>query len=91
MAVTLNGCNDSLKAQVININESDKPLWNNLQYTSYTLKAIEKYGQNLIAVNPINIRKFCSNYIYLNNHQKKDFWVYLISSISKLESNHKHI
>lgn len=65
---------------------SDNP--QSIQWTNLTYAAIEKYGRNLIKIKPTDVDDFCPQYDDFSLEMKKQFWVFLISAISELESMH---
>ncbi len=42
-----------------------------------------------MAKNPSDVHEFCPNYANLSKAQKKNFWVYLLSSMTEFESGHR--
>lgn len=56
-------------------------------WTEFTYTQLEVAGESLLATVPGDIAQFCPRYLSLPPHHKKDFWVYLISSIAQFESS----
>ena len=57
------------------------------RYTEYTIEGLNLYGEDLLSDSKeIEDDGFCSNYNQLNKDQRIQFWVMMISSISKHES-----
>lgn len=57
-------------------------------YTSYTLQALEDYGENLLDPN-FNLRTdngMCPNYNNLDLHDRRRFWLFLASALAEKES-----
>lgn len=59
------------------------PIWSKHVYDS-----IPTIAPNLLAKNPGDIAQFCPAYASLSTADKKNFWVYLLSAMTELESNH---
>ena len=57
------------------------------KWTHYTLRAIEKHGQDLVNARPADIAEFCPKYNSLGAQGRKSFWVKLISAIAASESS----
>lgn len=58
------------------------------EWSQYAYDQIPVLGKNLLAKNPGDVAQFCPNYAYLDLSDKKNFWVYLLSAMSELESAH---
>lgn len=58
------------------------------KWTKITHTAISELGKNLLTSVPKDIKDYCSAYDHLSNENRKDFWVYLISSLARFESNY---
>ena len=60
------------------------------RFTKFTLKALEKYGSNLL--NPDldmkkgGYRRYCKRYNSLDRTERKQFWLMFISGLSRMES-----
>lgn len=68
--------------------------WENSQrdgalWSKYVFDLMPTEGANLLAKTPNDIASFCSNYSNLSVGEKKNFWVYLLSSMAEFESGHK--
>lgn len=57
-------------------------------WTRYTLIAVTKHGSNLLSSTPADMQSYCPKYEKLNTQDRRSFWVHLISSLAKFESNH---
>ena len=55
-------------------------------WSQHVFAQLPVLGANLLARAPRDIANFCPNYSNLSDTDKKNFWVYLFSSISELES-----
>lgn len=61
---------------------------NGAKYTELTVKALEQYGNGLMALVSVNdAKKYCPNFEKLSLDQKKAFYVLLISSVAQYESD----
>lgn len=58
-------------------------------WSEYTHRAIEDFGDGLMASEPEDINNFCPNYLNLNDEGRLMFWIHLISSMVKYESGFK--
>lgn len=56
-------------------------------WTEFLYSQVESEGPNLLRQSPADVAQFCPSYGALPVHHKKDFWVYLISSIAQFESS----
>ncbi len=56
-------------------------------WTEYAFKTLDAEGPALLNKTPSDIENFCPSYRSLSKGDKKNFWVYLISSIAQFESN----
>ncbi len=68
------------------------PLWENHSsqgkaWTEFVHRELELNGQNLLDVIPADQNLFCANYSNLSEQQRKTYWVFLISSMVRFESN----
>lgn len=57
------------------------------QWTRHAYNELEVHGLDMLGKVPGDAEDFCPNYVRLNRHQKKTFWVYLLSAVSQFESN----
>lgn len=57
------------------------------KWTQYTYDAIYDVGESLLDSRPTDIAKFCPNYDNLNDDGKAMFWIHLVSSMTRYESN----
>jgi hypothetical protein len=60
----------------------DAESWSHMTYDG-----LNDFGDNLLNVIPSDIANFCPNYEQLNIVDRKMFWIHLISSMTRLESN----
>ncbi len=65
------------------IEDSTTRKWTQFIYDNFMV-----IGKNLVATIPTDIELFCPNYINLNKHDQKNFWIYLLSAMSHYESHH---
>lgn len=56
------------------------------QWTQFAYQQLEVDGLDLLSKAPTDVQNFCPNYQNLNRSQRKNFWVYLLSSIAFFES-----
>lgn len=68
------------------------PLWENhtsqgKAWTEFVNRELDLNGQNLLDVIPADQNLFCANYSNLSEQQRKAYWVFLISSMVRFESN----
>lgn len=56
-------------------------------WSQYVFAQIPVVAPNLLAKNPADVAQFCPAYPSLSATDKKNFWVYLFSAITELESN----
>ncbi len=68
------------------------PLWENhtsqgKAWTEFVNRELDLNGQNLLDVIPADRNLFCANYSNLSEQQRKAYWVFLISSMVRFESN----
>lgn len=68
------------------------PLWESkkvdgTKWTEHANYALDSLGKNMLGVVPADSSTFCPNYKNLTYEQRKEFWVYLISAMSRYESN----
>jgi hypothetical protein len=71
---------------------SVRPLWETvkngadaLRWTQVSMGLVSTYGPNLLK-GTADIKNFCPRYAQLNQDLKLNFWVYLISAVTKYES-----
>ncbi len=57
-------------------------------WSKHVFEQIPVLAPRLLQKNPGDISQFCAGYADLNERDKKNFWVYLLSSMAELESNH---
>jgi hypothetical protein len=55
-------------------------------WSQYVYDQLPVLGANILAKNPADIASFCPNYANLSTGDKKNFWVYMLSSMSERES-----
>lgn len=55
-------------------------------WTVYAFHALDAFGPGLLSQTPSDIADYCSNYRNLDIVNKKNFWVYFISSVTQFES-----
>lgn len=60
-----------------------------VEWSKHVFNRIPAMAPNLLKKVPADIAQFCPNYASLNETDKKNFWVYLISSMAELESSFK--
>ena len=68
------------------------PLWENhssqgKNWTEHVQRELAINGKNLLDVIPADQNLFCPNYSNLSEQQRKAYWVFLISSMVRFESN----
>jgi hypothetical protein len=56
-------------------------------WTLNTYKEVSKVASGLASSTPSDYKDFCPEYKSLSSENKKNFWVYLLSSMAELESN----
>ena len=56
-------------------------------WTLSTYREISKVAAGLVTATPYDYKDFCPEYKSLSPENKKNFWVYLLSSMAELESN----
>jgi hypothetical protein len=65
--------------------------WNKISTKGYwtvlAKESLDKLGADLIENTPKDVVDFCPNYFNLDDEKKKIFWIHLMSSISKRESD----
>lgn len=69
-----------------------RPLWegqhrDGVLWTTHTLRQLEKIQKNFLETIPTDLNIFCPNYASLNREQRKYFWTFLISMMTRFESN----
>lgn len=57
-------------------------------WSQYVYDQLPVLGANILARNPADISSFCANYSRLSTADKKNFWVYMLSAMTELESAH---
>ena len=57
-------------------------------WSKHVFEQLPVLAPRLLANNPADIAQFCPAYSSLSATDKKNFWVYLISSMAELESGH---
>lgn len=57
-------------------------------WTEHTYNRLDELGRVLADSVPADVEQFCANYRNLDRSDRKNFWVYLISSMAELESSH---
>ncbi|WP_413587343.1 hypothetical protein [Bdellovibrio sp. HCB274] len=62
--------------------KTDGKLW-----TAHVMTQLEVLGEDLLDVIPADGTTFCPKYNSLTREQRKNFWVYLMSQMTKYESN----
>ena len=58
--------------------------WNEI-----TSRAIDELGAELVRSNPRDVRSFCPSYVSLGAHDRKLFWMQLLSAMAKEESGYR--
>lgn len=58
-------------------------------WSKHVFERIPALAPRLLTTLPKDIAQFCPAYKDLNERDKRNFWVHLISSMSEFESNHK--
>lgn len=56
-------------------------------WTEFVFTQVDSAGADLLSTLPGDMTQFCPNYAALPVNHKKDFWVYLLSSIAQFESS----
>lgn len=59
------------------------------KWSQWAFDQLPIVGKDLLAKTPADIATFCPNYKNLNTTDKKNFWVYLLSAMTQLESGHR--
>lgn len=57
-------------------------------WTDYVYHRIDEISVPMVESIPDDVTSFCPNYKNLSYEQTKNFWVYLLSAMSRFESNH---
>lgn len=57
-------------------------------WSEYVIENLPEYGRDLIQRRPSDIRSFCPAYDSLNDNQKMNVWLRILSGMSELESSH---
>jgi hypothetical protein len=57
-------------------------------WSQHVYDQLPALAPNLLAKAPSDVAQYCPNYSNLTTADKKNFWVYLLSSMSELESGH---
>ncbi len=57
-------------------------------WSKYVFENIATLAPNLLTKNPGGIAQFCPGYSGLSANDKRNFWVYLLSAMTELESSH---
>lgn len=70
------------------------PLWENhtsqgKNWTEFMHRELDQSGKNLLDVIPGDQNLFCPNYSNLSLQQRKAYWVFMVSSMARFESNFK--
>ncbi len=68
--------------------ESRSPVSNTTVWTDHTFRDLASLGPNLLDGVPADVSGFCPQYSRMSDREQRDFWVYLISSMTELESSH---
>jgi len=55
-------------------------------WTLYLYGAMDEHGADLLTGAPADVNEYCPNFFRLTRGGKKDFWIYLLSSIAQFES-----
>lgn len=58
-------------------------------WSKHVFERLPALAPRLLAATPSDVTQFCPAYGQLNERDKKNFWVYLLSSMAELESSHK--
>ncbi|MES2801001.1 MAG: transglycosylase SLT domain-containing protein [Bdellovibrionota bacterium] len=67
------------------------PLWetkslNHRSWSEHIYNELPTLGPELLTVNPVDAKIFCPNFSNLSKSERKQFWAFFISSMSKFES-----
>jgi hypothetical protein len=70
------------------------PLWESQvpegkNWTTHVSSEIDRLGQNLVDVVPADADLFCPKFSRLSDAQRKQYWIHMISSMVRFESNFK--
>jgi len=70
------------------------PLWetkvaDGKEWTNFLYTEIDRVGSHLINTIPADANLFCPNYANLSSNQRKQYWIFLLSSMVRFESNFK--
>ncbi|MAV90528.1 MAG: hypothetical protein CL676_03840, partial [Bdellovibrionaceae bacterium] len=55
-------------------------------WTIFTYQTLKDYTPALFTLAPRDVASFCPNYSNLDEYERRDFWVYLISAMAYFES-----
>jgi hypothetical protein len=58
-------------------------------WSKHVYQSLDSLGLNLLSKDPADVADFCPNYKNLSKAEKKNFWVYLLSSMTEFESGHR--
>lgn len=58
-----------------------------IKWTRATVLAIERYGHDMLANEPSDIKSYCPQFSLLKKEEKIAFWVHMISAIAQKESD----
>lgn len=67
------------------------PLWESKvqgsrDWSNHLYSELDRLGQDLLDVIPADARTFCPNYRNLSYNDRKKYWIYIISAMTKFES-----
>ncbi|XGC79809.1 hypothetical protein ACES2L_10755 [Bdellovibrio bacteriovorus] len=97
-AAALIGCADGSTnlsgpstSESLNHTSSVAPLWerehqDGKEWTTHVLRQLDVVGKDLLDVVPSDAATWCPNYTNLNQNERKDFWAYLLSQMTRYES-----
>ncbi|NDD90654.1 hypothetical protein EBZ37_00995 [bacterium] len=67
----------------------ERPNGSKVEWSDYAFNEIRRQGDVLTKTTPRDIDEFCPGYPSLREDEKREFWVYFISTITELESSHR--
>ncbi|MBU6375448.1 MAG: transglycosylase SLT domain-containing protein [Bdellovibrionales bacterium] len=67
----------------------ERPNGANVEWSDFAFNEIRRQGDVLTQSAPQDINEFCPIYPSLRDDEKREFWVYFISTIAELESSHR--
>jgi hypothetical protein len=69
--------------------EARRPQAEGRDWTLHVLQTLDSIGKNILDVIPTDAETFCPNYSNLSYERRKDVWAFLISAMTRYESNFK--